>query len=226
VSARDAQELEQRFGRKPRYIPNGVSLEHSPNLEGAQSLLDAHGLVPGEFLIFVAGRIEPTKGAHLAIEAVKHLPMAVPLLIVGDKTQVTGYGRVLEEMAGSRVLFQPLVEDPAVLFGLIKASICLVFPSLVEAMSMVLLEAASLGVPIVCSDIIENRTVMQGDALYFESENVAALTDQLEWVLTHRSDATRLGERARQRVQTQHSWDSIAVSYAELYREVHKERNG
>lgn len=99
---------------------------------------------------------------------------------------------------------------------------CLIFPSLVEAMSMVLLEAASIGTPIVCSDIVENRHVLCDEAVYFESENVASLAQQLEWVLDHREDISLVGRRTRERIQVEYSWDTIAARYAQLYREVHQ----
>ncbi len=40
-----------------------------------------------------------------------------------------------------------------------------------KAMSMVLLEGASLGIPVVCSDIEENMEVLGETGIYFKSEN-------------------------------------------------------
>lgn len=85
---------------------------------------------------------------------------------------------------------------------------------------MVLLEAASVGVPIVCSDIEENRNVMQDDAVYFKSGDVEDLTHQLNWTLKHLEDATEIAHRAQERIRHEHSWDNIAAQYAQLYRRV------
>lgn len=127
-------------------------------------------------------------------------------------------------MAGSRILFHPLVEDTALLLGLMASSMGLVFPSLVEAMSMVLLEAASVEAPVICSDIPENREVMREDALYFSSGNIEDLARQLEYALSHRPQMAQMGQRARSRVLVEYDWDAIAARYEALYRACVKER--
>ncbi|MBI5649257.1 MAG: glycosyltransferase family 4 protein [Chloroflexi bacterium] len=220
VSQKDARDLETRFGRPIMHIPNGVAKTPQCNRASAQLILDKHGLVRDQFAIFVAGRIEPTKGAHLAIEAINRLSSDVPLLIVGDPNHVPSYAAHLRQIASARICFEPLVEDQATLFGLMARATFLIFPSLVEAMAMVLLEAASLGVPIICSNIEENRQVMLDDALYFESENVASLTRQLEWGLANRESWAGLGRAAQARIQTDYAWDVIANRYAQLYRDL------
>lgn len=220
VSAKDAQDLESRFKKKVQYIPNGVSLDYSPNTQAANEILEGVGLKPKEYFLFAAGRIEPTKGAHLAIQAVKNLEKDVPLLIVGDLEQLPAYGRELREMADSRVFFHPLISEPETLFGLMRQSLCLVFPSLFEAMSMVLLEAASFGVPTIASDIPENSIVMGDDVIYFESGDWQALSEQMRWALDNRAVLIQYGERARGRIHQQYSWEKIAAQYYEVYASV------
>ena len=217
VSAKNAQEFGSRFGRLPLHIPNGVGAEYIPDHKQAKTLLDNHGLNLGKYFIFVAGRIEPTKGAHLAIDAVNHLSQSPPLLIVGDKSHVPDYGRLLEEMAGPQIRFQRFIEDSSLLFGLMKNALCLIFPSTVEAMSMTLLEASCLGIPIVCSDIIENRQVLQDDAIYFESDNSQSLLNQLQWILEHLDDISVISQRAKARISKEYSWDTISARYVQLY---------
>jgi glycosyltransferase involved in cell wall biosynthesis len=148
----------------------------------------------------------------------------IPLLVVGDDQQLPDYGRALRSLAGPRVRFEPPVADPNVLFGLMSSALCLLFPSLLEAMSMVLLEAASLGVPIVCSDIPENRSVLGEEAVYFESGNVESLMHKIEWALTNYEDILMISKKVQEKVQTEYCWDTIAARYAELYREVTQER--
>jgi glycosyltransferase involved in cell wall biosynthesis len=183
-------------------------------------LLSSHGLDVGEYLIFVAGRIVPTKGAHLAIEAINNLPNCPPLLIVGDERQVPEYAASLRKMAGPRIRFQPLVQDPAVLFGLMEKAKALVFPSTVEAMSMVLLESAAVGVPIICSEIAENREVLQDTAAYFESGSAESLAKVLSSCLADPESLSQMGLRARARIVREYDWASITKQYAELYHQV------
>jgi glycosyltransferase involved in cell wall biosynthesis len=82
VSEKDAKALSARYHKKVFYIPNGVGADFKPDKRGAGLLLASLGLSPKNYLIFVAGRIEPTKGAHLAIEAINRLERGIPLLVV------------------------------------------------------------------------------------------------------------------------------------------------
>ncbi len=224
VSEKDAGQMRSRFHRDVVFIPNGVSSDFQPDIAAAAHLLSSIGLSAHNYLIFVAGRIEPTKGADLIIAAVNRLERELPLLVVGDLNQVPAYKSELEQMAGPRIHFLGPIQSPGVLFGLMVGARCLIFPSLVEAMSMVLLEAASLGVPILASDIQENRSVMAEDIQYFESGSVESLVDRLEWVLDHPIDMEQKSQKARDRVHREYNWDGIAARYAELYRQISRKR--
>ncbi len=220
VSAKDASALEKRFGREVLYIPNGVGKEFRPDIATAEEILNKHGIHKHRYFIFAAGRIEPTKGAHLAVEAVTQLDGDIPLLVVGDAGQIDAYEKKLHNIAGPMVYFQPLIEDPSVLFGLMKYSICLIFPSLVEAMSMVLLEAASLGIPVISSDIEENRDVLGGDGIYFRSGDVGSLMEKLRWILKNQADAGVKAGDLQKLIHSRYSWDKIADRYFQAYRQV------
>ena len=218
VSTRDARILKDRYGSKVTYIPNGVGTEFHPDFPKAEEILKKLGIQKHNYFIFVAGRIEPTKGAHLAVEAVNKLKSDVPLLMIGDDNHVQEYKEKLHSMAGPRVYFHPLIEDPSVLFGLMKYSIFLIFPSTVEGMSMVLLEAASLGVPIICSDIEENM-VLGENGVYFKSENVQTLLEKLQWFLANRDKAILNAEKIQKYVHSSYSWEKIANQYYQVFKE-------
>ena len=220
VSRKDAQQFQRRFHRKTIFIPNGIGDEYFPDLHKADEILRSYQLPSEEYFIFVAGRIEPTKGAHLAIEAINQLPESKPLLIVGDLVQIPQYGQKLHGMAGPNIRFHPLLTDAPTLFGLMSLAKCLIFPSTVEAMSMVLLEVASLGVSIVCSDIPENRDVMLHDAVYFENGNVESLIEKLKWVLKNPKDVIERSDLAKERIHREYSWDLITSRYLEMYQQL------
>lgn len=220
VSQLGSEDLQARFGRRVVFIPNGVATELEPNREAYFRILDDHGLEPGHYLLFVAGRIEPTKGAHLAIEAVNRVGCPYPLLIVGDATQVPAYTRELHSLAGPGVRFHDIVQDPGTLYGLMAGAMCLLFPSTVEAMSMVLLEAASLGVPILASDIAENRQVLGEDGTYFRNGEVESLAGKLRELLLAPQAARERAAALSERIRNDFSWDIIAAQYAQLYHEV------
>ena len=83
---------------------------------------------------------------------------------------------------------------------------------------MVLLEAASLGVPIICSDIEENM-VLGENGVYFKSENVQTLLEKLQWFLANRDKAILNAEKIQKYVHSSYSWEKIANQYYQVFKE-------
>lgn len=219
VSQPLAEEYQCRFGRIVHYLPNGV--ESGPPVDhiAAMATLRAND-VGDNYILFAAGRIDPTKGCHLLLQAFSKVGgEALSLVVIGDYSTVPTYSQRLREMANARVKFIPFISSKPELLGIVQNARFFVFPSTVEAMSMMLLEAASLGVPIVCSDIPANRAVLPEQALYFRSGDVDDLGDRLRWALEHPAEMTRMGQEAQSWVRAKFSWDLIAEQYDHLYRQ-------
>jgi len=217
VSNVDADYYKRRYAREVSVIPNGVDAEHSVCADEALLILGTVNATQGSYLLFAAGRIDPTKGCHLLLEAYYKSSFQDKLLILGDLDQVPEYGRRLTRMADNRVCFLPVIADKDTFLAVLGACKIFVFPSLSEAMSMTLLEAASLAVPIVCSDIPENRWVLGETGCYFRSGDPLDLAYKLQWAHDHLGD---LRDRARDiavRVSRDFSWDRIAKQYMDLY---------
>jgi glycosyltransferase involved in cell wall biosynthesis len=139
------------------------------------------------------------------------------LVIVGDAETDREYAEELRHLADSRVRFIPFISDTGELFGILSKARVFVFPSTIEAMSMVLMEAASLGAPIVCSDIPANRAALSERAVYFRAGDPDDLYRKLSWVITHREEMKEMGRKARAWVTGRFSWDVIAKEYDHLY---------
>jgi glycosyltransferase involved in cell wall biosynthesis len=224
VSEVQACELADRFHRTVRYIPNGVDAAPHIAEDAALGILKENRLEPDSYVLFAAGRLIPLKGAHLVLEGFRRLKSNCRLLLIGDSSALPEYSARLRSGADGRAVFVPFIESQAALLGLIRVCRLFVFPSMDEAMSMMLLEAASVGAPIVCSDIPANRDVLSDAALYFESGNVEDLADKLGWALEHPGEMRALGERAQSRVRQDFAWDSIADRYEALYHDVIENR--
>jgi len=210
--------------RPAHVIPNGVDLDPPVALDQADRLLHTHGLSGQPFLMFAAGRIVPFKGCHLLLEAFRTIKSGISLVVVGDLDQVPKYRRQVQELADHRVRFIPFVSSPAELLGLVKRAQLFVFPSTnkfgTEGMSMMLLEAASVGAPILCSDISQNTAVLGDAGYYFASDDVADLRVKLECAIAHSAEMSQAACRVQELVRSQFSWDSIAARYERLYQAV------
>ncbi len=218
--------LQEQYSRiRPAHlIPNGVDLDPPVALDQADRLLQAHGLSGQPFLMFAAGRIVPFKGCHLLLKAFRAVKAGISLVVVGDLDQVPKYRRQVQELADHRVRFIPFVSSPAELLGLVKRAQLFVFPSTnksgTEGMSMMLLEAASVGAPILCSDISQNTTVLGDAGYYFATDDVADLQVKLQYALAHPAEMSHAACRVQELVRSRFSWDSIAARYERLYQAV------
>ena len=219
VAKSDARALSERYHVEVMHIPNGVDERTCPDDAGARRLLAELGLEPGRFSMFAAARIDPTKGCLTLLAAWRTLGCPAPLLIVGDLWHAPGHESQLREAAeGMDVHFIPRIEDKELVFGLVAAADAFIFPSSVEAMSMMLLEAVALGVPVLASDIPENTDVLPDQEWLFavgEADDLAHAYRSLK----AEPDATVRARCARRadHVRTQYSWDCIAGQYEVVY---------
>ena len=192
VSVVQAAELSRRYGRQVVAIPNGVDLDEPVDEDGAELLLAGLGLRPGEYLLFAAARVDPTKGCYTLLEALARLPDPSPLLVVGDLFHAPGYTERLRPLARDLpVSFVPRLDAKPVVLGLLRGARVFVFPSEVEAMSMMLLESLCQETPTLASDIPENTSILPSGFPVFRAGSVDALAAGLTELLAADPDARR-----------------------------------
>jgi glycosyltransferase involved in cell wall biosynthesis len=221
VAGNQAGLLEARYGHPVVHVPNGVDELDSVNTDRAKGLLAELGLSEGEYWLFAAARVDPTKGCHTLIEAYRQLTCPPPLVVLGDLHHARGYERRLRTLAqGLTVHFVPRVDDRAVVLGLVQKAGLFIFPSEVEAMSMMLLETLAVGTLAVASDIPENTSVLPDWYPLFRVGDCSSLRERLEqvWDLEH-PVRRALAQEARDWVEARFRWDDITVEYEELYAE-------
>jgi len=215
VVSRTLQEhFQARFGRPVRYIPNGVvRTEPRPS-----RILGRYGLEPRRYFLY-AGRLSPEKGLHVAIEAHEGVE-GVRLALAGGSSYSESYMRSLREQGGDRVVFTGfLTGEP--LEEIYSNALAFLLPSRMEGLSVALLEAMAYGLPVIASDIPENRELVDECGGYlFRLDDVADLRRVLTGVARAPEAARELGLRARERVRARFDWDRIAAETAAFYREV------
>ena len=217
VARAKVAEVRSRSGTPIEFIPNGVN--PAPDIPQT-GLARRQGLVPGKYLMFAAGRMDPTKGLHHLLDAYGQLRPALPLLVVGG---FEGHNQVYSEQLLARcratphVLLLPRLLAQPELFELVGGAKLFVFPSEIEAMSMMLLEVISCGVPVLASDIAEN-TEVTGDRYpwLFRSADPASLAGKLSAFLQDGPGPEI--PALRDRCARDFNWTAIANRYLALYR--------
>jgi len=214
VSKSISEELNGRYNKDIHFIPNGID---KPYIEEQDYIIEELGLEDKEFLCFAAGRVDPTKGCHILLQALNRINRNISVVAIGDFSHKKDYSKKLFQMADERVKFVPFIEDKKDLFGIIKRAKLFVFPSTVEAMSMMLLEVAALGVPIICSDIPENTSVLEDRTIYFKSEDVKDLIEKIEFCLDNYNTISERAVKTKQWVTERYNWKNIVNKYKNIY---------
>jgi glycosyltransferase involved in cell wall biosynthesis len=140
----------REFGRESSFVPNGIVL---PELSPASDKLAEFGLIPNGYLLNV-GRIVPEKGVDMIPHAYAAEKFPLPLVVVGASASTDAYVAAISESLPSdgsvRLIGAHRGETLRQLFLNARG---FVFPSHLEGLPIVLLEAISFGLPLVCSNI-------------------------------------------------------------------------
>jgi glycosyltransferase involved in cell wall biosynthesis len=116
------------------------------------------------------------------------------------------------------VRFVDIIKDKTLLLAYLKHARMFIFPSFHEGMSNMLLEAVSVKVPVICSDIPENKQVFnEGEVFYFKAGDVNDLSKKIEFLLHHENKGREVARRGYQRLKRDYNWEQIARRFAEIY---------
>ena len=219
VARAKVADVQSRSSTPIGFIPNGVN----PNPEIPKTnRIGKLGLIPGKYLMFAAGRMDPTKGLHHLLDAYDQLHPGLPLLVVGGfegHNQDYSAQLLARCRATPHVLLLPRLLTQPELFELVAGAKLFVFPSEIEAMSMMLLEVISCGVPVLASDIAENTEVTGTDYPWlFRNRDAAQLAEKCAQFLQAgpgpEIDALRV------RCARDFNWTAIALRYLALYHQL------
>ncbi|MGO9803433.1 MAG: glycosyltransferase family 4 protein [Steroidobacteraceae bacterium] len=201
-------------GERLRVIPNGVDTEEFKPI--AVSRQDV-GLPEGKLVLFIGDIKTPRKNLDTLLKAM--LRVADGSLVVVGNTAGSPYPELTAKLGlQSRVSFLGFRRDIA---QLMRAASLLVFPSRYEACSLVLLEAAASGLPIVAARTTGGTELLTPECsvLLADPEDDVELATILNRLLAAPSLLARMGAEAR-RVALTNTWQLMAQRYLELYREM------
>lgn len=149
-------------------------------------------------VILTVGNIKPHKNIVFLIDCFNKINRnhsSLKLVIVGEKDKFLFSGKAInisKKITNSNILFTGKVSDEDLARWYNKASL-FVFPSKYEGFGLPLIEAMSLGLPIVASDIQVFKEIGNSKISYFNVENKEMLISKIEEVLEkpfHRIDYT------------------------------------
>jgi glycosyltransferase involved in cell wall biosynthesis len=174
------------------------------------------------------GQLVERKGLHVLIEALSRTKSACELLLAGGNWDAPGFPERLKAMVAdaglsSRVHFQNHRQDVG---AVLSDADIFVLPSLSEARPRSIIEAMSLGVPVVASDVGGIPSLVEHDETGLlvppgDAEGLALAIDRLVESQDLRS---RLAAAARAYAERECRADRTAGEYVGLYRRLVAER--
>lgn len=212
VDNRSSQALFQKsFDKSPQVITLGADLWTNPGID----LLQQYGLKPNRYLLFV-GLLKPDKGVHLLISAYEKLHTEFPLIIVGDSPDGGTYVEQLKNTTDQRIHFLGYVYGKAAQ-QLFSNALIYIQPSLMEGNSPALMSAMACQRCVIVSDIDQNLETVGDTGLSFRSNNVDSLRSVMLELLNNPEEIKILGSKARKRIETTFTWDSVVDQLEKLY---------
>ena len=172
-------------------------------------------------LLFV-GRLMPQKGLDLLLEALAQLPGDVGLDIVGDgPDRAVLATRTASLGLTERVAFHGAVKQPA-LPAFYQRALALVVPSAEEGLGLVAVEAQLCETPVVAFDSGGLPDVVQHDrtGILVRERSAAALAAAIRSMLERDDLGAALGAAGRLHALATFAPESVARTYADIYRSV------
>jgi len=219
VSKDEKRKFKKLLNLEAHFIPNGINPVDKNKLPKLNST--------EPYLFFGSGRIIRTKGLHDLLLALHQINYKGKLIVAGDLDQIPKYKTELLEMVGElNVEFIGLIKEKEFLFRYIADAELFIYPSHIEAMSMMLLEAVAVDAPILCSDIVANRDILENDeALFFKTHDVEDLANKITWSLSNLTELKSRSEKAKKKFLSEYNWKQIGIQYDEIFKKILNKRN-
>lgn len=201
-----------------KVVPHGVSELPDFSADELASFRSQHSL-ERPFLLNV-GAVQERKNISRLVEAFETLQPDLTLVLAGG----AGYGieqiqsRIEASAARDRIVQMGYV-DTDTKAKLYRAAHALAFPSLNEGFGIPILEAMSVGLPVLTSDCSSMPEVAGAAAVLIDPTDPAAIADGLRRVIEDETLRTSLRERGLARVR-EFTWMRAAQSVLGVYEEL------
>lgn len=228
--------LRADYGVDAQVVPNGVDTERFPPVSAAdRARLRGRAGADGRFLFLSVGGVEPRKGSVYLFEALgrlatSHRPRPVLAVVGGHSFQ--DYAAYREAaLASLPSLGLRLGEDvielgtvgDAELAGWYAAADALAFPSVKEGWGLAVLEAMSMGLPVIASDLpVFGEYLSDGrNALLPAVADSAALAGAMDRMITDAALRDRLRVEGAAVVE-RFTWKASADRHRAIYRDIRR----
>ena len=211
----DAQAIQEyyrsTYGADSTFIPYGATVDRAAHT----GLIEKLGLESKHYFLYVS-RLEPENNAHLVVRAFEKTETALKLVIVGDAPYSAEYIAQLKSTRDPRILFTGAIYGPGY-HELQANALCYVHATEVGGTHPALVEAMGHGNAAMVHETVENREVLGDAGILVDMYDEPKFVQALQWVADGKLDVQHFRVLARQRAETEYSWDAITTEYEKLF---------
>lgn len=200
------------------YFPNKLS-DH-PNVltisNGVYMRSMARGNTDGIPTVSVLSNFHDYKGHDLLLDALSTIHSPLRLHLIGDGPKLSEIKRRSRLLpAHIKLIFHGLTMDPG---STLSASDFLILPSKHEGLPNAVLEAMSMGLPVVAFDIpgVNELILHEITGLLVKPYEIKSLSQEIERLATNSSFRDQLGRQAYSRAR-EFSWGRTADKYSSVF---------
>jgi glycosyltransferase involved in cell wall biosynthesis len=189
--------------KKITVIPNGIDIDFYDNINRDKNLRENLSLGKKDIAIICVANLYVNKGQKYLLEAFEEIYREnknIKLLLAGDGNEKESLLRQIENYSSkNNILFLGKRNDVP---QLLKISDIFVLPTLFEGMSNAIMEAMTCGLPVITTDIPENRELITNNevGILIPTQNAIEIKKSLSLLLENESLRKSLGENARKEI--------------------------
>jgi len=225
----EREESECYSGNTPSFIvPNGIYLFKQQYDENRRNILRQKLNIPNEaFVILFLGRIHPKKKIELIIKTLPHIlewRKDTFFIIAGPVEDPTYYENLKKKSQAVKVVQNIIWHGPVAnqeIYDYYALADIMVLPSIVEGISMAIIEALATGLPVFVSNRVANYKEIEKDNAgivvdpYYES-----VKESLMQVCKRPERVKQLSQNARRSAENRYEINKVVSLMIKAYEEV------
>jgi glycosyltransferase involved in cell wall biosynthesis len=175
-------------------------------------------LAAGEYALFI-GRVDPTKGTRVLLDAWNRLPVKYPLHVVGDGPDRQWMEDQVRELRLSEVIFRGRLSHAEALEA-VKGARFTVMPSTwYETFGLCIIESFACGTPVLCSRLGAMSEIVDDHVtgLHFNPSDPQDLAEKVEWAWSHPLELASMGRVARRKYESDYTAEKNYSQLMEIY---------
>jgi len=202
-------------------IPNGIDTAFYGKIERDENLKENLNIKKSELVIICVANLHINKGHKYLLEAFENVYAEnnnIKLLLVGDGNEKENLLKQIENYSSkNNILFLGKRTDVP---QLLKISDIFVLPTLFEGMSNAIMEAMATGLPIITTDIPENRELITSNevGILIPTQNAIEIQKNISLLLENETLRKSLGGNVRKEINEKFEIGKITREISKFYK--------